>query len=423
MLHTIIRIFRHKIDGGALQYTIVFSLLIVMSLSLFLMFVRITSLEVISSQKQTQLIENINSAILILENKPQMFDKHSYRLHLLDDTTYINNIEISEWGFYSKVKITSKNRHQQLAKVFLFSDNIKGNEPVPSLYFSGPNQYLTVGGKTYLGNNTFLPAHGIRRSYVNGIGYKRDSLIQGKSHRAAKILPSLNKKWEERYKNLKNTIDQYSYPVNFKEVQKDSLIVSFHDEPLLIKFPDHYTFEDMYLDGNIIISGRKIRISKTCQIHNCLFVADTILVDNQFRGNAQLFAKHYLEVGDSSALMMPSILYLDNLKNTNRILIKSNTLVQGDIIVPHPVREPNELLIIEENCKMIGQIYCNGYSSFEGCLFGSFYTKGFIMRNQNGQSENYLLDICIDSQRLPDEYCGISLINKSNGKRCAEEIH
>jgi len=121
-------------------------------------------------------------------------------------------------------------------------------------------------------------------------------------------------------------------------------------------------------------------------------------------------------------LKAPSILYLNNRENSNQILIKSQTIFQGDIIVPHPVRDSKEILVVEEGSKMIGQIYCNGYASFEGILFGSFYTNGFMKRSRNGLYENYLVDVCIDSKRLPDEYCGISLIDKPNAKVCAEEV-
>lgn len=423
MWQAINKVFRFKVDGGALQYTILFSLLIIMSLSLFLMYVRLGSLEVITAQKQTQLIENIHSSIVILENKTSMFDKQSYQLHLINDTTYLNNIEISEWGFYDKVKITSKKGRQLCSKLFLFSDNIKKQDQLPSLYFSGSNQYLTIGGKTYLGDNTFLPAYGVRKSYVGGIGYNRDSLVQGKSFKAAKLLPSLNKRLEERFKNITNKANLTSSPENLKEVIKDSLSISFNDESLVIKCPNNYYFQDKYLNGNIIITGKKIRISNSSQIHNCIIVADSILIDNQFHGEVQLFANNYIEVGDSTMIGMPSVFYLNNKKNTDRILIGPNSRIQGDIIVPHSIHEKNEILTFEEGCELIGQVFCNGYCSFEGILFGSLYTKGFIKRNPYGLYENYLVDVCIDSQRLPEEYCGTSLINKPNGKLCAEEIH
>lgn len=411
-----------KVKAGALQYTIVFSLLILMSLSLFLMYVRLSALEVYSSQKQSQLIGNINSAIVILEHQVELFKKEKQSLQLLDDSTYVTDVEISAWGFYDKVKIVSRKGRQQLSKIFLFADDIKKNKRIPSLYFSESNKYLSVGGKAYLGNNTYLPAFGIRKSYVNGIGYYRDSLVQGNSFKAANTLPKLNRMWEERFNDLKHQCDLTLGQTNLSELKKDSISVSFNDETLVLRCPDNYILKDKYLSGNIILTGTKIRIA-TSSIHHCIILADTIVVEKQFQGEIQLFAKNYIEIGESSVLKVPSVLYLDNSDRNDKIELKSNTKFQGEIIIPHPIQDQKEILFIEEDCEMIGQIYCNGYASFEGTLFGSFYTTGFIKRSKRGLSENYLVDVCIDSKRLPNEYCGISLIDNSNAKVCTEEIY
>jgi hypothetical protein len=146
-------------------------------------------------------------------------------------------------------------------------------------------------------------------------------------------------------------------------------------------------------------------------------------VEKQFNGDMQLFAEDYIEIGDSSVLMAPTVLYLNNSVKSDQIVVKSQTKFQGEIILPQHIRDRKEILVIEEGCKMIGQIYCNGYASFDGILFGSLYATGFMKRSRTGLYENYLVDVCIDSKRLPVEYCGISLINKSNAKICTEEIH
>lgn len=417
------KLFRQKVKGGALQYTIVFSLLILMSLSLFLMYVQLSSLEVYSSQKRSQLIENINSAIVVLENQPLLFEKQKFWIQLLEDSTFATNIEISVWGLYDKVKIVSKKGLLQLSKIYLFADNVKKDKQIPSLYLSGARQYLSIGGKAYLGNNTFFPGYGIRKSYVNGIGYNRDSLVQGNSFKAGNALPKLNKILEERYRNLKKQIDISASRTSLNELKHDSIAVSFNDETLVLRCPDNYSLNDRYLSGNIVITGTRIRIANTSCIHQCIVLADTIVVEKQFKGDVQLFAEDYIEIGESSVLKVPSVLYLNNSDKNDQIVVKSQTKFQGEIIIPHLNGDRKEVLVIEEGCKMIGQVYCNGYASFEGVLFGSFYATGFMKRSRSGLYENYLVDVCIDSKRLPDEYCGISLINKSNAKVCAEEIY
>ncbi|HLN74516.1 MAG TPA: hypothetical protein VK205_14585 [Prolixibacteraceae bacterium] len=422
MLLSINKYFWKKAKAGALQYTIVFSLLILMSLSLFLLYVRLSSLEVYSSQVQAQLIENCYSAVVILEHQPQLFEKQKFQICLLEDSTYITEIEISEWGFYHKVKVMAKKGRMQLSKIYLFADNIKKEKSLPSLYFPGAMKYLSLGGKSYLGNNTFLPGKGIRKSYNNGIGYNRDSLVHGQSFHAAETLPKLNTVWEERYRKLKSKSDSLSASVNLSLLNRDSITVSFNDQTLAIRCPANYIIKDKYISGNVLITGTNIRITSS-SLHGCIIVADTIVTGKQFRADAQIIAQDYIEIGESSLMNAPSILYLNNSDRSDQVTLKSGTQFMGEVIIPQPNPGRKEILSIEEGCQIMGQIYCNGYASFEGTLFGSFYTTGFIKKSRNGLYENYLLDVCIDSRRMADEYCGISLIDKSNAKVCSQEVY
>ncbi len=415
----IYKILLYKVKGGALQYTIVFSLLIMLSLLLYLMFIRFSAFEIYQLQKQSQLIENINSATVILENHPELFDNVEHNMFLTEDSTYMTNIKISKWGFYYNVKISVQQGKQQLSKLFLFTDNIQ-KYSLPSLYLSGINQYLSLGGNAYIGNNTFLPSNGIRESYIDGVGYNRDSLIQGASYEADATLPELNKFWKERYNNINDNIVS---TINYNSLSQDSIFMSFNDQTLILNYPHNYQIKNKYLKGNIIITGTKLRISNTSSIHQCIIKADSILIENDFKGEVQLIADKYVEIGESSVLMPPSIIYLKNSKNNEQIKMKSNTMFIGEIIIPNYSDNRHVLLAIENGVQLIGQIYCNGYSSFEGTLFGSYYCGGFLKKTKTGMYENYLIDVCINSKRLPEDYCGVSLIEKSYAKVCAEEIY
>jgi hypothetical protein len=414
------RFILQKVKGGALQYTIVFSLLIIMSLLLFFMYIRFSSLEVYVLQKQSQLIENINSAIVILENHPEFFGYGEHQIQLTEDSTFLTDIKISDWGFYDHIVIVARQGKQQLSKLFLFTDDIRKYNILPSLYLSGASQYLSLGGKTYIGANTFLPSLGIRESYLNGIGYNRDSLVQGLSYTSDAFLPDLNSFWKERYDNLKKKIIITNDIVNMKS---DSIIVSFKEPTLVLKCPDKYELRFKYIKGNIIIVGTKIHIANSSSIHQCIIKADSIIIEKNFKGEVQLIADKYIEIGESSVLMPPSVIYLENYAHNEQVKIKSNTLFIGEIVIPNHSTMRRELLIIESGVRLIGQIYCNGYSSFEGIVYGSYYSAGFITKTRTGIYENYLVDVCIDNNRLPKEYCGISLIEKSYAKVCAEELY
>lgn len=416
-------IYGKKLKAGALQYTIVFSLLILMILSLFLMYTRINSLEIIQSQKQSQLIENIKSTIIILENNPNMFDTPLHHPQLLENDNYKTRIEISEWGLYDIVKISAGHGESQLSKYFLFTDDIKKNDPLPSLYLSGSKHYLSVGGNTLLGNNTYLPAYGIRKAYVGGIGYERELFVQGKSHKADNALPEFNRLLKEKYKRVKTLANYSSNKIGIENLKTDTVFNSFNTDCLIVLCPTDYRISNHCFSGNIIIVGDHLNIDTSVNINNCIVLANSIIIADRFAGEGQFFAESMIEIGESSDLKIPSILYLNNQNKDDRILVKRNTIMHGNIIVPNFIEEKQESLTIENGSKLVGQIYCNGYSSFEGTLFGSLFTNGFIKRDRKGLYENYLVNVCIDIDRLPKEYSGVSLLNNPKGKICSEEVY
>ncbi len=417
-------ILKKKLRGGVLQYTIAFSLLILMMVSLFLVYTRLCSLEIIQAQRQTQLIENIRSSIVLLENEPALFETSVHHFQITGDSSYTTEVNIHPWGFYDVVNISSVHTQYRLSGIYLFSDDIRKNKLLPSLYLSDPKRYLSVGGKTYLGNNSYLPAYGIRKAYVGGVGYSRESFVQGDAYKAGNTLPALNKKWKERYSQVAYTIEKSENKMNIDNLlQSDTISNSFADTTLVIVCPDNYFLSQHCFEGNIIITGTKITIDYTATLKNCIVFADSIVLGENFTGEGQFMAVNRIETGKSSVLKVPSVLFLNNTKNTDQILLKDSLQVQGEIIVANNISGKKEVLIIEPGCRVMGQVYCNGYCSFQGIVFGSFYTCGFIKRSRNGLYENYLVDVCIDIEKMPAEYNGISLIENSLAKSCNEEVY
>ncbi|HBL77427.1 MAG: hypothetical protein A2W90_21340 [Bacteroidetes bacterium GWF2_42_66] len=415
-------IYKKRLYGGALQFTIVFSLLGLMMLSLFLVFVRLNALEIFQGQRQTQLIENIRSAIVIMENNPKLFETPSHNFQITNNSSYETEVNIQPWGFYDAVKISSSHTQSRLSGIYLFSDNIRKSNMLPSLYLSDPKRYLSVGGKTYLGNNSYLPAYGVRKAYVGGIGYTRESFVNGNSYKANNELPELNRKWMERYFQVKNIIKGSENRINIDELRSDTLTNSFSSPSLVVACPDDYFLSRHYFEGNIIICGTKLTFDHTVRLKNCIVFADSIVMNEGFTGEGQFMAKNRIETGESSVIKVSSVLFMNNTKSSDQIVLGSSTQFQGEIIVANNTPGGKEALIIESGCQLIGQVYCNGYCTFDGIIFGSLYTRGFIKRDKKGLYENYLVNVCIDIERLPVEYNGISLIDNPLTKNCNEEV-
>lgn len=413
-----------KLKAGALQFTIAFSLLVLMAVLSFLVFHELRGKELIAVQMHENLSRDIGSAVLILEESPALFSQDSSVFYLHADVfTDSVQVTVTEWGFYHCAVLQNQFRQISRQRTFLFTDDISRNQLKPSLYFSDPHRYLSIGGKTFLGNDSWLPAYGVRKAYVNGIGYYRDSLVQGSSHQAEDTLPALQTKLEKKYTQLLESITAADSSVDLAVISTaDTVFNSFQSKRLIIHCPTDAVVENISLQGNIILTGTQIDIRNTATLENCIILAESVKIEDQFRGSGQFIVSQAISAGDSCIFDPLTVFYTESGSVAGSIHLGEECYFTGDIILPELVSSDSEILTIGEDTKMIGQVYCNGIISFKGTLFGSLFCRGFIHRMPNGLYNNYLFNVCIDYQRLPCEYGGLALTEKENGKKCMLEL-
>lgn len=413
-----------KVKAGALQFTIAFSLLVLMLVLSFLVFHELKGKELTNMRMHTRLMTDIRSAVLVMEESPQLFSQDSASFYLaapaFSDSV---GVTVKEWGLYHLVRLQSRFRHISRKKNFLFTDDIRKNKLRPSLYFSDPHRYLSLGGKTFLGNDSWLPAYGVRKAYVNGIGYYRDSLVHGRSHQAEDKLPALQEKLNDQYSRLLAGITGPDSIVDLAAISPaDTVFNSFSNKRLIIRCPEEAVLEKITFRGNIVLWGKQIEIRNTVRIKTCLILAESVKIEDKFSGSGQFIAREVISAGDSCVFDAPTLFYAQSGSPAAGIHLGEGCLFRGDIILPQPHSEGTESLTVGEGTKMTGQVYCNGIVSLKGTLFGSLFCKGFVHRTTNGIYNNYLLNVCIDYGRLPKEYGGVTLTEKENGKKCMLEV-
>lgn len=411
-----------KLRAGALQYTIAFSLLIILILVSFLLFNHLRSVELSQYQVYDNLKRDINSARLVLEEQPGLFAKSQKEIILSEEGFHTNvGVELSQWGFFYCANIEANHRNLKRKKLYLYSDDIQLNKLKPSLYLSDSRKHLSVSGKAYLGNNTFLPGYGIRTTYINGLKYQRDSLVHGASYKSAPKLPELRGKWRTIYGDLLNGISGEDSSIYWGNIKADSIVNSFSKKRLILHCPPGTIVDKKYISGNIVLVGSDIEIKNTSVLESCIVLAESISIESKFSGSAQFIAEKTINLGQKSVLSYPSILYCKADKKGEGIVLEVGCQVEGEIIVCSS-QKSLELLKTGKDSKIFGQVYCNGLVTFHGTLLGSMYCKGFIDRTREGVYSNYIYDVCIDFDRLPKEYGGVSLITNENGKKCIQEL-
>ncbi len=411
-----------KIRAGALQYTIAFSLLVILVLVSFLLFNHLRKVELSQYELFDKLESDISSARLIIEAQPKLFGAPEREIKL-DDGLFLKelDIKVKEWGFLHTVSISVNHKNMKRKKTYLYSDDIHLNKLQPSLYLSDPRKHLSIGGKAYLGNNTYLPPHGIREAYINGIKYQRNSLVHGTSRKADTKLPKLKGKWVNMYNSLNDGISKKDSILNWNDIKSGSIVNSFSNKRLVIRCPNKVIIDRKIIIGNVVLHGNDIEIRNTSSLESCIVLAKSITIDSKFKGAAQFIAENNIEVQKGSILMYPSVLFCSVDSKEEGIMLEDNCKVEGDIILASSQKHL-EVLKTGRDSKVIGQIYCHGIVTFHGNLLGSMYCRGFIDRTKEGVFSNYIYDVLIDIDRLPKEYGGISLITQANGKKCIQEV-
>ncbi|TKG88106.1 hypothetical protein EYV94_27620 [Puteibacter caeruleilacunae] len=407
---------KQKINGGALQLVIAIALVLLLIIGTFLLRKGLTDHFLASAQTVSQLQRNISSSVTMLESRAATSQQDSIDVSLfplLGDSTRIN---MKEWGLFDVAQIRTTIRNHSIGKAFLMGSDIGDRSVIPSLYMADPSRYLSIGGFAYIGNNSYLPGFGIRKGYVNGVGYYRDQLTFGKSYKAEKELPPLAGKHLSR---LEMFISQgWNDPMvpYDKDLETGPVRRSFLEPTLLIEVSDEAELQGVHLVGNIIVcSSGNIRIGGQTKIDQCLVVAESISIDPGFEGRGQFFASKSIKLGKGSKLKMPSVLAVHNTTEHAEITIEEGAELIGNIISNSFDSKPTSQLGILDRTRIVGQVYCNGYCDFHGTLLGSLYTKGFITIKPGSFYQNYLVNVCIDSDRLPEEFMGVSL-TKSNAK-------
>lgn len=415
-----------KSRASVLSYAIVIALLNVFVILAVILKVNYKSMELDAYKIRCQVREIIHSVSNILEDSPQYFiDGNSYSDFLENEVpNYMVKVTMRKWGLYFISNIEASYKTIKQSKFFLFADDVRSLNKIPSLYLSAKKTYLSLSGNTYLGTNCYLPEYGVRSASFGGKSYSRNSYVFGETYNAHNELPVLNIEAKEITSQLNTTNSYRDSIVDFDLLDKKGYICnSFKNKTLVCYSASSIRIDNFTLKGNIkIISAKSILIKNNAILEDVIISAPIIEIEKGFSGNAQFFATNILECGENCHFKIPTVFLLNNNSDKDQILIGSKTRLFGEIIVLNNMQNRKAALRIEPECELVGQIYCNGYVAFEGTLFGTLYTRGILKYTTSGLRLNVLEDACIDVNRLPIEYYGYSLIERNCKKKLSDEL-
>ncbi|WP_321308594.1 hypothetical protein [Marinifilum fragile] len=414
------RYLNKKIRAGALQYVVALSLLIFFLMGLFMLRAHYSNLHVNEVLISQRLSDHLSSAKLLIKHEPSLLNQVGKKeLEILDGKV---SLKTEHWGVFDLVQLETSYRHQHKEEIFMLGDNTQ-IEGRPSLYLTDKRRYLSVCGDTWIGGPVYLPALGVRRSYVDGVGYYREKLIQGEIRNSDSKLPQVRSKYLERFEEMWKLDTDRDSIVGWEEINTGELKRSFKEKSLVIHSVDEIHLQNMSLKGKIkLISDKAIVIDETSQVEQCILIAPKVVCGTGSQLNCQIYARNYVEIGADSRIKYPSIVMMNGPNPQKELIIRDSTWFNGEIVVLGKQEKKAPVVKLKPNTKMLGMLYCEGTVELEGDVAGSVYTNRFLLKTRSALYENHLLNNRVDVADLDENYAGIAWINEEREKEILEYL-
>lgn len=413
-------IFR-KIKAGALQYALVVSVLIALTIFAFISLVYLQQQLTVKNDFYKEAIENVQTGfdyIAINDIPYNELKEHSFTDNAQEITTLLKK----HWGVFDLGIVTSKVKNEVVEKIALLGNN---NSKRQALYLEETNKPLVVVGSTKITGNVSLPKQGVKTGNISGVSYYGNQLIYGNTQRSTTTLPKI-----ENIDYIKNVLKQnyvndsiiyFELEDNFKKNQK------FTEPTAVYQANGTIVLRDVSLQGNIIIHSRTtIKIESSATLKDVILIAPTIEISNNVVGNFQCFASKKIIIGKNCNLNYPSALVVINeekqksnqdLKEEVSIFINEKTTIKGIVIFNKTALQNSTnfkpQIVISKNTEVAGEVYCSENIELLGSVLGSVYTQNFITKQLGSVYVNHIYNGTINSKKLPEQYCGLAIGNSN----------
>jgi hypothetical protein len=297
-----------------------------------------------------------------------------------------------------------------ISKDTIVSGHLTGilNSDKNAIYLTNLSQSLSYSGKLKIIGDSQLPSTFIETSYINNDLNQLTN--EGKISISKPQLPEIRKDLK------KNFIVTDSERIKLEDVEKlkDSLYYnSFFNatKDILVK-PN---LSNITFKGNFILrSSDSIRVSKNAILEDIILIAPKITFEGGFKGTVQAFATKGIELEEKVILNYPSVICVYNESTEDsKIKIKTDCKIYGAVVLFGSKNDliDKNIIEIEENGVLFGDLYCSGKLMLKSNVYGSVYTNQFFLTTGSTSHENVISNIEINPTKLPDYFISISLFD------------
>lgn len=404
--------FNWKIHSGALQFTILISIVIVCLLSVFSLL----------AYSHLKLNSRITESIRILELSRNGIN-YALSNNLAYDTptnVYFESKEQfqvlrSHWGIYDCINSSASNKHYKNESIALIGGKYSNGDMRPALKLENTRSSLKLNNTARIYGDIYMSKEGVVKGAVRNNYYSGGQLLYGNLIND----PSIPKMEKTKIDYLISISTAGSSSVPFQN--RESLNVSFASTPHILFQEDPIHILKGSYSGNIIIkSTSSIRISAFAKAKNILLIAPQIIIDDNFSGTLQAIATENITVGENVRLTYPSALLnlklnelSDDYELTRSLISLGNqSVVQGSIIcldlLNNKKSESHPAVSIAEKALVQGEIYSHKSIELRGLVEGSVYSHAFLANRDGTLYQNSIFEGVINSSELPNTFCGIS---------------
>lgn len=403
-----------KLEGGALLFALVISLLVLLSVSAMISVNYYYGLRYQYSTELARLQQNMESATLLALSGPLQ------QAHVATDSAVVDlfgsgrdTVHMATWnyGLLDGFDISGQYKKVSMRRRALTGMEMGDNA---IFYVADHDREIAMAGAVELSGKVFLPKAGYRSATLSGTSLFGDP-VAGKPLVSERFLPPLNKSIVEKTEKIFSSFPAASTDAALF-LQTDSISHSFSSPPLCIVLRGDHVLSEKIISGNIIIccTGR-ITIKKSCRITDAILVARYVLFGKETEFSGQVFATDTILSEEKCMFHYPSILVLAQKKNRAAALKlgKENSFTGSIVGIPHKetINIPFTMQAGELSA-LTGQVHFNGPAALAGTLNGEFYFDHVFVRTSSSVNDNFIYNLKVNKERSDPLLCLLPLLEK-----------
>ncbi len=405
------------LKAGALYFAIVVAFFIaVISASLIMLAAHYRS-TYLKEVRYTRLLNNLDAGVLYLLTDHDETN-FSREMDLFSDGADRITVERKKWGIYELDQVKAYVDVDTLSRVFL--TGIDTQKDLEVLYLSDEDRPLSVTGDTRITGNASVPKSGMKKAYAEGKSYTGgDEVLYGTAGNSARTLKGLS---SHLIKELEQELDGEKSK-KFTPFEGNNLRVSFKDSARVFRVIPNASISSS-LNGHILLfSDSTLTLSAEAKLNHVQVYARTVIIEEGFEGNCQIFARDSIIIKNKVKLNYPSVLGI--IRGTEKagqpkITTGSDFKLNG-ILFSHEQKEtPLQTLIsIGKNSKITGEIYATGLVKLERgvVVAGKISCNRFLLQTPTTLYENFLIDVTFNRKARSKYYLSSDLFEGKKGEK------